>query len=165
MLTFKPLSSLKPGQLFEMLESSYRDLIEKYDVKNKDKYLESWQQSDRNAFNNLETIGKCVLVTHVDNKPVGFFSWDPRNFPEYGVVGQNCVLPENKGKGYGKMQIEELLKIFKKAKCKKALVSTGGSEFFLPAQRMYERLGFVETGKHLNEKWGFNEIDYEKELI
>lgn len=165
MLTFRPLSSLKSGHLFEMLVSSYRDLIEKYDAKNKEKYLESWKQSDRDAFDNMETIGKCVLISYLEDKPIGFFSWDPRNLPEYGIVGQNCVLPEYKDKGYGKMQIEELLKIFRNAKCKKALVSTGDNEFFIPAQKMYQSLGFIEIGKRLNEKWGFNEIEYEKTIV
>lgn len=164
MLTFKPLSSLKRGQLFEMLMKSYKDLIEKYDTKNKDKYIESWEQSDKSAFDNPETVGRCVLVTHLDDKAVGFTSWDPRNFPEYGIVGQNCVLPEYQGKGYGKMQIEQLLKIFREAKCKKAVVSTGDCDFFIPAQKMYQRLGFKEIKRIFNEKWGSMEVEYEKEL-
>lgn len=164
MITFKTLSSLDLGQIYEMLKDSYQDLIEKYDSKNKEKYLESWKQADKDVFDNPNTIGKCIFVTYADNELVGFASWDPRHFPEYGIVGQNCVLPKHKGKGYGKMQIEELLKIFKEAKCKKALVSTGDSDFFIPAQKMYQSVGFKETKRFLNQKWGFNEIEYEKSL-
>lgn len=164
MLTFKSLSSLKPGQLFEMLASSYCDLIEKYDPQNKEEYLKSWKQADKDAFDNPNTIGKCIFVTYADKELVGFASWDPRHFPDYGIVGQNCVLHKNKGKGYGKMQIEELLRIFKEAKCKKALVSTGDSNFFISAQKMYQSVGFKETKRFLNQKWGFNEIEYEKIL-
>jgi len=148
-----------------MLASSYRDLIDKHDAKNKEKYLESWRQSDKNAFDNLQTIGKYIFISYLDDKHIGFFSWDPRNFPEYGIIGQNCVLPKYNGQGFGKLQIEELLKIFKEAKCKKAVVSTGDSNFFIPAQNMYKSIGFVETGRYLNKKWGINEIGYEKVLL
>ncbi len=79
-IRFKPLTSLKPGHLFDMLVDSCSDLIEKYDWKNKDKYLESWRKMDSSSFENLETLGKYVLVSFVDNSSVGFFSWDPRNF-------------------------------------------------------------------------------------
>lgn len=164
MITFKPINSLKRGQIFDLLTRCYHDLANKYDTKNRDKYIESWHQSDKNAFDNPKTIGKCVLVSHLDNKPIGFVSYDPRNFPDYGIVGQNCVLPEYQGKGYGKLQLEELLKIFKDAGCSKAVVSTGDNDFFIPAQKMYESLGFKETGKNFNEKWGFEEIEYEKTL-
>jgi ribosomal protein S18 acetylase RimI-like enzyme len=165
MITFKPLSTLKPGQLFEILTTSYRELIEKYDPINKEKYLADWQQSDKDAFDYPETIGKCVLVSYVDNQPVGFVSYDPRNFPNFGIVGQNCVLPKFRGHSFGKIQIEKLLEIFKDGKCVKALVSTGANDFFIPAQKMYKSLGFIETGRHLNEKWGFTEIEYQKELV
>ena len=73
MLTFKPLTSLKRGQLFEMLASSYQDLADKYDPKNKEKYIKSWQQADSDAFDNPKTIGKCILITHLGNEPIGFF--------------------------------------------------------------------------------------------
>jgi len=163
-ITFSPIASLNRGQIYEILKDSYHDLLEKYDPRNKKKYLESWEQADKDAFDNPDTIGKCIFATYSDDELIGFASWDPRHFPKYGIIGQNCVLSKYKGRGFGKLQIEKLLSIFKKAKCKKVIVSTGNNEFFIPAQKMYESLGFVEIAKHLNEKWGFNEIEYEKTL-
>jgi ribosomal protein S18 acetylase RimI-like enzyme len=49
-----------------------------------------------------------------------------------------------KGKGYGKRQIEELLRIFKQEGCKRAKVSTSDNDFFIPARRMYERIESLE---------------------
>lgn len=164
MITFKTLSSLNRGQIYEMLKDSYQDLIEKYDSQNVEKYLGSWEQADKDAFNNANTIGKYLFVTFIDNELVGFASWDPRHFPEYGIIGQNCVLTKHKGKGFGKLQIEELLRIFKKAECEKALVSTSDNDFFIPAQKMYQSVGFKETKRLLNQEWGFDDIEYEKKL-
>jgi GNAT superfamily N-acetyltransferase len=164
MIAFKPINSLERGQIFEMLIDSYRDLVDTFDTKNRDQYLESWQRFDASVFDNPETIGKCVMISWIDDKPVGFISYDPRNFPAYRVVGQNCIQSGYKGKGYGKSQIEELLRIFKQAGCKRAKVSTGDNDFFTPARRMYERFGFEEIGRQFNEKWGYVEIEYEKQL-
>ncbi len=98
------------------------------------------------------------------NDLVGFISFDLRNFPEYGIVGQNCVLSKHKGKGYGKAQLTYLLDYFKSKNCKKVLVSTGDNTFFLPAQKMYLREGFAEIKKEINEKFGYGEIFLEKIL-
>ncbi len=160
-ISFKPLSSLQSGQLFEMLADSYIDLIEKDDVRNRDKYIESWAQMDRKAFDSTEPMGKYILVTHLDGKSIGFASYDPRYFPQYGIIGQNCIRSEFKGKGYGRIQIEEILKLFKLAGCHKVIVSTGNINFFIPAQKMYKSLGFEEIGRQLNQVWGYQEIKYE----
>lgn len=61
-LHFSPISILNRGSLFKILKASYSDLINKYDAKNKNKYLESWKRLDDNAFNNSK-IGECVNVT------------------------------------------------------------------------------------------------------
>lgn len=161
MISFASIKSIKQGQLFEMLNASYKDLIETFDRKNKEKYLESWGQFDKNTFDNADIIGKCLFVSRLDNKLVGFASYDPRHFPNYGIIGQNCVLPEFKRKGYGKLQIQELLRIFNKAHCLKAFVTTGDNDFFIPAQNMYKSLGFKETTRQRNIKWGFKEIKYQ----
>ena len=41
----------------------------------------------------------------VGGRIAGFGSWDPRQAPDYGIIGHNCVLPEFRGEGLGKQQI------------------------------------------------------------
>lgn len=72
--------------------------------------------------------------------------------------------PYARGKGYGRMQIEEVLRIFKEKSCKKVTMTTGESDFFFPARRMYESLGFRVMGRNFEEKWGFRVVAYEKKL-
>lgn len=163
MLTFDPISSLKQGDLFKILYKSYEGLLSQKII-NKNKYIENWKKFDKDAFTQSK-VGKCVLVTHLKSKLIGFSSYDPRHFPDYGVIGHNCILPEYRGKGYGKRQIENLLKIFKKNNCKKAQVQTGSIEYYLPAQKMYLSLGFKEIERHYDKIRGYEVIDYEKKPL
>jgi len=90
-MDFVGIKEYKHGDLFQILLKSYKDLIVKYEPKNKIKYLTSWKKFDDDAFNNPH-IGKCVFISLLDGKPIGLFSYDPRHFPEYGVIGQNCII-------------------------------------------------------------------------
>lgn len=163
MLTFNSIFSYKEGYLFEILNKSYSELLNK-DIKDKIKYVENWKQFDRDSFNQPQ-IGKCVLITCLNYIPIGFASYDPRHFPNFGIIGHNCILPEYRNQGYGKLQIENLLKIFTNNRCRKAKVSTGEIEFFLPAQKMYKNLGFKEVRKYYDKIRSYNVIEYEKDLL
>lgn len=143
MLTFSSISKLKPGGLAVIINKSYAALLETASgcwQQEKKK----WDNFDQNAFAN-PVIGKCVFVTCLNNKPIGFASYDPRPWPEYGEIGQNCILPEYQGKGYGKQQIAQILKIFKENSVKKAVVTTSEHPFFISAQKLYQSLGFKEV--------------------
>jgi len=74
-------------------------------------------------------------------------SYDPRQGPERGIIGYNCVVPEHQRKGIGCLQIQEILRIFRDKGFAKACVTTGDDDFFVPAQRMYEACGFVRMGQ------------------
>lgn len=121
--------------------------------------MASWRLEDEDIFD-VPAIGRSIIVSKIDNIIVGFCSYDPRYFPDYGIIGQNCILPKFRDKGYGKQQIEELLTIFIKAGCKKAVVTTGASDFFKPARKMYEKLGFKEINRSNSEKWGNEVVNY-----
>lgn len=164
MLSFNPISSLKKGTLFQILYKSYKALLSDKNIINKDKYIENWKRFDKDSFNNLN-IGKCVFVTYLNNELIGLASYDPRHFPNYGIIGHNCILPKYQNQGYGKKQIEYLLEIFSKNKCKKVKVETGSFKLYLPAQKMYESLGFKEIGRRYDSFRGYDVIEYEKYLI
>ncbi|MEI6462434.1 MAG: GNAT family N-acetyltransferase [bacterium] len=162
-LVFKKLTDFQPGILFDLLTKSYDQFITSSGLTNPQKFISKWRRFDENAFNNLR-IGKCVLVSCLGDKVIGFASYDPRRLPEFGVVGQNVILPEYRRMGYGKAQIEEIIRIFKSKKCRKVIVSTGEIDFFKPAQSMYLNLGFKESRKFKREDIEFGEIEYELKL-
>lgn len=161
-LQFNSIGSYKKGDLCTILCQSYEQLLEQ-DIRNKEKYLENWKQFDDDSFN-LSEVGKCVFVTCLNNKPIGLFSYDPRQFPEIGIIGHNCILPEYRKHGYGKEQIKYLLKIFRDHQCNVARVETGSIDFFFPAQKMYQSLGFKAVGRQFDKIWFYDVIEYEKKF-
>jgi len=70
-----------------------------------------WEQSDREVFEHPETVGSCVFLSWVDDQLVGLGSYNPSQKPEFGAVGHYCILPEFRGRGLGKPQILEVLRL------------------------------------------------------
>lgn len=163
-LIFVPLSGFQKGIVFDLLLRSYFGLLKKYKLKHRENLIDNWKKFDKDAFNNLNTIGKCVFITTIDNTIIGFGSFDPRQWPEVGIIGHNCILPEYRNQGYGRKQIQEIIKRFQENKFKSAKVSTGDHPFFLSSQKMYLSCGFKETGRIKKEDADFSQIEYELSL-
>lgn len=143
---FTPISAYKPGVIGMILARSDEPLIA--DGRLSEIFPSTkWPAFDAHIFDSPETLGRSVFVTCVDDRPVGFASWDPRRGPACGVIGHNCVLPERRGRGYGKLQIREVLRRFRSWDFARAIVTTGDDPFFLPAQRMYQACGFAEVAR------------------
>ncbi|MBN1274191.1 MAG: GNAT family N-acetyltransferase [Candidatus Aminicenantes bacterium] len=163
-LEFTPLHDQKPGLIASMIKRSYADLIES-DPEQWGHEISKWEQFDREIFEHPNTVGSCVFLSWYDGRLVGFGSYDPRGKPEFGIVGHNCILPEFRGRGFGKYQIHEILRRFEAVGIRKAKTSTLDEVSFVPAQRMYVVCGFYETGRH---PWDDDPsqivIEYEKEL-
>jgi len=119
---------------------------------------------NNDCFENPNSIGSCVFLSYFNNELVGFASYDPRNIPEFGIVGQNCILPQYRGRGFGKLQIAEILRIFKEKGARKVKVTTGQVSFHIPSQKMYESLGFIEVARGAGDD-GYLTIDYEVQLM
>lgn len=142
-LTFEPLSAFSPGELADILGRSYAALVEEEpDLWGRER--EKWADFDRRAFAHPETIGRCVFVSRHGSETVGLGSYDPRPGPDRGIVGQNCVLPDCRGRGFGSRQVLEILKRFVDIGIRAARVTTSGHPFFAPALKMYGGLGFRE---------------------
>lgn len=163
-IEFTPVAAHKPGTIATILARSYEPLIA--DGRLSAIFPSSkWPAFDGHVFDNLDTFGRCVFVTCVDGDPVGFASWDPRGGPAYGVIGHNCILPERRGRGFGKLQIGEVLRRLRAANFRRAIVTTGDDPFFLPAQRMYKACGFVETARFRHGlDYTYGTIRYELDL-
>ncbi len=142
----RPLLSLEKGQIYKLLERSYNNW------QDADKWKKDWLIYDNDVFSNPLTIGKCGAVTFVGDSPIGFVSWDPRNHPEFVIIGHNCILQEYRGNGFGKFQIKYACNLFMKQGFELARVSTGSDSFFSPARKMYESVGFIRRDAYRNDE-------------
>jgi GNAT superfamily N-acetyltransferase len=144
MITFERITEFDRGIVFDLLTESYREWLQTNSLK-QDSLMKHWENTDSMAFDDPDTVGECVRITCMNRHPIGMFSWDPRKLPQEGIVGQNCIIPSERQKGYGQRQIEEIIRIFKKRNAEKITVTTAGDGFFLPARKMYLSCGFVEV--------------------
>jgi len=142
MVDFKTIDKFKPGLIHSLLKISYAGFIERFPDE-KEKSYTQWEQEDHNAFNYPLTIGKYVLFACMNNLPIGYCSWDDRQYP-VGIIGQNCILPQYQRRGYGRIQIELIIKMFRDKNFREIRVITGEHDFFIPAQKMYQKCGFQE---------------------
>ncbi len=162
-LTFQPITDFQPGIISDLLSKSYEGLTKLGPEFSKLK--RKWKRDDKGAFSHLDTIGKCYFVTCLNGVPIGMGSYDPRKGPEFGIIGDNCILPEFRGHGYGKQQIEEILRRFRERRFRNARVSTSEHPFFVSAQHNYLNAGFHET-RRFKEKPDekYRMIEYERRL-
>jgi len=154
----------EPGIIDWLLNQSYAEIVEA-EPEFWEPEKENWEQSDRDVFENPDTVGACTFLSWSGTDIAGFFSFDPRPQPAYGVIGHNCILPEYRGQGFGQQQICEILRRFRETGIRQARVSTNDHPFFVPAQRMYAACGFREV-KRIPWDRDFNQrmIHYEIEL-
>lgn len=163
-LKFTSPHDQQPGLIASILKQSYADLLES-DEEHWGPEVPKWEQFDLEVFQHPDTIGSCVFLSWSDDHLVGFGSYDPRQKPKFGIIGHNCVLPAFRGKGFGKQQIQEILRRFQAQGISTAKTSTLAGTWHIPAQRMYIACGFRETGRH---PWDGDPsqtvIEYEKQL-
>jgi ribosomal protein S18 acetylase RimI-like enzyme len=154
-----------PGAIARLLNESYAQLVEAEQGLWKAEKA-NWEESDRNVFANPNTIGACTFLSWHGENMVGFFSFDPRPRPAFGVIGHNCILPQYRRRGFGKAQIHEILREFEQRGIGEARVSTNDHPFFLAAQRMYIACGFIEVGRTpWDRDQRRNTIHFEKQLL
>jgi len=105
-LQFTSPQDQQPGVIASVLKRSYAGLLES-DPAHWQPEVPKWEEFDRDVFAHPETVGSCVFLSWSAGQLVGFGSFDPRPKPEFGIVGHNCILPDFRGRGYGKEQIRE----------------------------------------------------------
>jgi GNAT superfamily N-acetyltransferase len=158
MLKFEPVTKYERGLISQLLLQGFTDVMD-------DALKQKIEVYDEEVYDNPDTIGACVFITIEASELVGMASWDPRQWPEMGIIGWNCVLPKHSGNDIGKAQIEEILKRFRNADFEKAFVKTCEHPFFDAAQRMYRQCGFHVSKRHdTGGLAGYGTIDYEMQL-
>lgn len=136
-LIFNEVAKYEPGIICDLLFASYAEILDEY-------LQEQFRQFDRDVFENLGTVGACTFITTLGREIIGMASYDPRQAPEQGMIGHNCILPEHQGNGYGKQQVLEVIRRLKSRHVKHIIVTTAEHPFFEPACRMYLSCGFIE---------------------
>lgn len=160
MIEFKKISEFPKGTLYNQLEDAYS-----FNNICKTKWARMWKEYDDFFYSNLDSIAdKYGFITVVDGIAVGHISWDPRKKPKYVSIGHNCIISNFKGKGYGKIQLQEAIRRIKEYDVEKIVVTT--NEITLPAQKNYESVGFVKITERKNTDTPFagNYIEYEMVL-
>jgi GNAT superfamily N-acetyltransferase len=163
-LNFTPPHVQKPGTIAAILNTCYADLVSS-DPDFWGNEAEGWERFDTDVYEDPDSIGDSTFLSWLDDKLVGFASYDPRQWPSIGIIGHNGILPEYQGRGFGKQQIEEILRRFRKMGFKRAKVSTLDHVFFIPAQAMYLACGFCESRRIPWESSPkYRLIEYEQDL-
>ena len=163
-LVFTALAGQQPGSIARLLKQSYAGLVSSDPVLWEPE-ARAWEQYDQEVFQHPDTVGACLFFSRHNDAVVGFASWDPRQAPRQGIMGHNCILPECRGQGFGKRQLEEVVRRFVSLGIQTARATSNDHPFFAPARRMYLACGFGEVGR---VPWGRDPdlmlIEYEKEL-
>ncbi|MFU8796753.1 MAG: GNAT family N-acetyltransferase [Dehalococcoidia bacterium] len=163
-LEFTPTNNRHRGLIASMLRRSYADVLIA-DPEHWMPEVRKWEEFDNEVFEHPDTVGACVFLSWAGDRLAGFASYDPRQRPDVGIVGHNCILSEFRGNGFGKLQIQEIVSRFRTMGIVLARASTGESLFFAAARRMYSACGFREVGR---SPWhgdpSQNMIEYELQL-
>ena len=89
-----------------------------------------------------------AFVTYLGDTPIGYGSPHLTESPRLGFVGFNCILPEFRCRGYGRMQLDEIVRRLEACGVERIEATTSLHPFFLPARRMYVAYSFKESGTH-----------------
>lgn len=135
MVSFRKFSEFPRGTMYDILQDAYS-----FDSRNKEIWDENWHVSDDFFYDNQDIADKYGLVTCIDDYPIGFVTWDPRNTPEYVEIGHNGIRSAYKGKGYGHLQLQEAIDRIKVYDDLKKIIVCTNSNFVAP--RNYESVGF-----------------------
>jgi GNAT superfamily N-acetyltransferase len=125
-----------------MLAQVYAELLAELPAGKAEELLADWRRYDAAVHDEVDTVGAAGFLTSVAGEIIGFASWDPRGWPDVGQIGHHCILPGHRRRGYGRRQIEEVMRFFGGNGFRLARVRTDEHHFFIPARRLYEACGF-----------------------
>ena len=97
MITFRKITEFPRGTLVSLLRKGYS-----FEPRFERDWLEQWKEFDDFFYDHPEIADFSGFMTVMDEKPIGFVSWNPTQLPELVEIGHNCIAAEYKGKGYGK---------------------------------------------------------------
>ena len=103
-----------------------------------------WRKGQSEGVKKVCTDEKMhVLVAQVDDRVVGFLTYELNEENQNGEVMLLAVHPDYQNHGVGTQLNVVALGQMKAAGMKLAVVSTGGDEGHAPARRSYEKAGYI----------------------
>jgi RimJ/RimL family protein N-acetyltransferase len=152
-LKFQKFSDFPRGIMYNILKDAYS-----FDARYSECWDENWKKNDDFFYENPEIADKYSIVTCVDGEPIGIVAWDPRHCPKYVEIGDNGIRTRFKGKGYGKIQLQEAVRLIKLYDgLKKIIVCTNSN---LVAKYNYESVGFTLYNIKVNDTESVFSGDY-----
>ena len=136
MIEFRKPTDFPRGTFYAILVDAYS-----YDQRNRQIWDTNWKETDDFFYGNPEIADKYGLVTCLDGDPIGFVTWDPRNRPAYVEIGHNGIREQYKGRGYGRLQLEEALRRIREYEGLKRIIVCTNSNLIAP--KNYESVGFA----------------------
>lgn len=164
-LDYTPFMQRPPGLISRLLSSAYAPLLANLPEYRAEELRRTWQEYDAAVHAAPDTIGSCGFFSCLGTEVVGLGSWDPRGWPEVGIIGHNCVLPPYQCQRYGQCQIREILRRLNDAGFERVIARTDEHPFFEPARRMYLSCNFRESRRYPGELMQpYFMIEYERTL-
>ena len=139
-IEFRSIMEFPRGTLCTLLKEGYS-----YEPKFERDCIRQWQEFDDFFYDNPHIAEVSGFMTILNNKPIGFVSWNPTNIPISAEIGHNCISDKYKRNGYGIRQVQEAVKRIIVQGAEKIIVTT--NEILIPTQHTYERAGFQFVDK------------------
>ncbi len=98
--------------------------------------------------NSFKRGPQWFLVAEMEGKIIGYASFSYSDENKLGIVGNNAVDPDFRGRGIGTSLISEVVQTLKDKGAELLQVSTLLHD--IPAQRIYEKLGFIELARTIH---------------
>lgn len=108
-----------------------------------------WQQPKKDSISNALRAGRGYVAL-VGDTVAGFISYRVVEATKTGVIGENAVNPEIRGKGIGPKMYEFVLNKMREEGLLFASVHTGLDDGHAPARRAYEKAGFKANLPSIN---------------
>ena len=136
MIEFRKISEFPRGTLYNILADAYS-----FDERNRQIWDANWTETDDFFYDNPDIADRYGIITCLEGKPIGFVTWDPRHRPDCVEIGHNGIREQYKGRGYGRLQLEEALRRIREYEGLKRIIVTTNSNLVAP--KNYESAGFT----------------------
>ena len=158
-LSFGKITSFERGILARLLRDAYS-----FDQRWDKLYGSSFDEFDDYFYDNPTIANRCGFITLYDSEPIGHISWDPRGLPDFVRIGHNCIAAAYKGRGFGKLQLQEAIRRITASDAPmKIVVTTSGS--LIAARHNYESVGFKLMAIRENREDYFTGDYYDYEYV
>lgn len=146
----RPAKDDDTDTLVEIAKNEWKAIYEGYREQMGDEiffsfFPDSAAQKEAQIRKNVET-GNC-FVTECDGKIAGFIYYVYSEENKIGIISNNAVSSEFRGKGIGPRQYEFIFDTLRRLGAKGVKVTTGLDEAHAPARRAYEKAGFSANTK------------------